>query len=394
MSKRPDIDFEALIAAEGIPTTEAALAIELQKEVEAAGSKVSNDSRMSPFWRLVQAVVIKPAMWIINNLLAYHVLPNAFAATATGIYLELKAWDVDLERKQATHTRGLVEFFKEKLENPVVVNKGAIIETDSIDGIRYRLAVVDDVVIAQGKESGLVLCEALGSGAAFNLPAGYYAILPEGVSGITHASNPIDWIVSLGSNTEGDDELALRIRNQFSAAGRYHIDSIYRSMMASVAGIRSDLIYFEHEAPRGPGTANAYILMEVGSTPSLLLEQLNHYVMDEGHHGHGDNVLCLAMPETQHQVSVVIYPVANLNDEQKSTLKTEVENHINAAFRNIGDYAHVTRVDPKSTFSFSVLTKEIHIKLADLARLSFVNQDITSALAIPRLSSVEVTYGS
>ncbi|MCJ8348308.1 baseplate J/gp47 family protein [Moritella sp.] len=394
MSKRPDIDFEALIAAEGIPTTEAALAIELQKEVEAAGSKVSNDSRMSPFWRLVQAVVIKPAMWIINNLLANHVLPNAFAATATGIYLELKAWDVDLERKQATHTRGLVEFFKEKPENPVVINKGAIIETDSIDGIRYRLAVVDDVVIAQGKESGLVLCEALGSGAAFNLPAGYYAILPEGVSGITHASNPIDWIVSPGSNTEGDDELALRIRNQFSAAGRYHIDSIYRSMIASVAGLRSDLIYFEHEAPRGPGTANAYILMEVGSTPSLLLEQLNHYVMDEGNHGHGDNVLCLAMPETQHQVSVVIYPVANLNDEQKSTLKTEVENHINAAFRNIGDYAHVTRVDPKSTFSFSVLTKEIHIKLADLARLSFANQDITSALAIPRLSSVEVTYGA
>ncbi len=394
MSKRPDIDFEALIAAEGIPTTEAALAIELQKEVDAAGSKVSNDSRMSPFWRLVQAVVIKPAMWIINNLLANHVLPNAFAATATGIYLDLKAWDVDLERKQATHTRGLVEFFKEKPENPVVINKGAIIETDSIDGIRYRLAVVDDVVIAQGKESGLVLCEALGSGAAFNLPAGYYAILPEGVSGITHASNPIDWIVSPGSNTEGDDELALRIRNQFSAAGRYHIDSIYRSMIASVAGIRSDLIYFEHEAPRGPGTANAYILMEVGSTPSLLLEQLNHYVMDEGHHGHGDNVLCLAMPETQHPVSVVIYPVANLNDEQKSTLKTEVENHINAAFRNIGDYGHVTRVDPKSTFSFSVLTKEIHIKLADLARLSFVNQDITSALAIPRLSSVEVTYGT
>jgi uncharacterized phage protein gp47/JayE len=394
MSKRPDIDFEALLAAEGIPTTEEALAIELQKEVEAAGSKVSNDSRMSPFWRLVQAVVIKPAMWIINTLLANHVLPNAFAATATGIYLELKAWDVDLERKQATHTRGLVAFFKEKPENPVVVNKGAIIETDSIDGIRYRLAVVDDVVIAQGNKSGLVLCEALGSGAAFNLPAGYYSILPDGVSGITHASNPIDWIVSPGSNTEGDDELALRIRNQFSAAGRYHIDSIYRSMIARVAGIRSDLIYFEHEAPRGPGTANAYILMEVGSTPSLLLEQLNHYVMDEGNHGHGDNVLCLAMPETQHQVSVVIYPVANLNDEQKSTLKTEVKNHINAAFRNIGDYAHVTRVDPKSTFSFSVLTKEIHIKLPDLKRLSFANQDITSALAIPRLSSVEVTYGA
>nr|WP_075518848.1 baseplate J/gp47 family protein [Moritella viscosa]SHO06716.1 Putative uncharacterized protein [Moritella viscosa] len=394
MSKRPDIDFEALIAAEGIPTTENALAIELQKEVEAAGSKVSNDSRMSPFWRLVQAVVIKPAMWIINNLLANHVLPNAFAATATDIYLELKAWDVDLERKQATHTRGLVEFFKEKPETPIVVNKGAIIETDSIDGMRYRLAVVDDVVIAEGKESGLVLCEALGSGAAFNLPAGYYSILPEGVSGITHASNPIDWIVSPGSDTEGDDELALRIRNQFSAAGRYHIDSIYRSMIASVAGIRSDLIYFEHEAPRGPGTANAYILMEVGSTPSLLLEQLNHYVMDEGNHGHGDNVLCLAMPETQHQVSVVIYPVANLSDEQKSILKTEVGNHINAAFRNIGDYGHVTRVNPKSTFSFSVLTKEMHIKLPDLARLSFANQDITSALAIPRLSNVEVTYGT
>ncbi|OCH13817.1 hypothetical protein A6E05_05780 [Aliivibrio sp. 1S165] len=394
MSTRPQVDFKQIIADEGIPTTEEAIAIELEKEVVAAGSKVSNDSRMSPFWRLVKAIVITPTLWLIEQLLASHVLPNTFAATASKRYLDLKAWDVDLERKMATKTRGVVEFFKEVAENPIVILKGTIIETSRIEDKIYRLIVVEDVLIQANQASGFVLCEAQEAGGGYNLPAGYYSILPVGVSGITHAVNQADWITTPGANTEEDDGLALRIRNQFSVVGRYHIDAIYRSMLASVAGVRSEQIYFLHDAPRGPGTANAYILLDVGETPSHLLEQLNDFVMAEGNHGHGDDVLCLALPETQHSVSVTIWPRVNTREERVVALKIEVENMIRAAFRESDSYSMVTRTYPSSTFSFSQLTTEIHTELAeDLLSLKFSNSDIVSELNIPRLSNVTVING-
>jgi hypothetical protein len=96
---RPTVDFMALLAETGVPTTEQAMEAELKQEVVAAGSLITNDSDVSPFWRLVRGVVITPALWLIRTLLAGHVLPNTFAATATDAYLDLKAWDVDLTRK-------------------------------------------------------------------------------------------------------------------------------------------------------------------------------------------------------------------------------------------------------------------------------------------------------
>lgn len=394
MSIRPEIDFKQIITDEGIPTTEETIAIELEKEVVAAGSKVSNDSRMSPFWRLVKAIVVTPTLWLIDQLLIKHVLPNTFAATGKGIYLELKAWDVDLERKMATKTRGVVEFFKEVAENPIVIPKGTIIETSRIEDKVYRLIVVEDGLIQAGQSSGFVLCEAQEAGAGYNLPAGYYAILPIGVSGVTHAVNQVNWITTPGADTEEDDELALRIRNQFSVVGRYHIDAIYRSMLASIAGVRSDQIYFLHDAPRGPGTANAYILLDVGETPSHLLNQLNDFVMKQGNHGHGDDLLCLALPETRHTISVTIWPKANISTDRISVLKTDIENMIRAAFRESNSYSMVTRTYPSSTFSFSQLTTEIHTELAsDLFSLRFENNDIESELSIPRLDEVRVING-
>ncbi|RZV17336.1 hypothetical protein EOJ41_15110 [Vibrio alginolyticus] len=394
MTQRPSVDFKQIIADEGIPTTEEAIAVELEKEIVASGSKVSNDSRMSPFWRLIKAVTITPTLWLIDLLLANHVLPNSFAATASGLYLDLKAWDVDLERKAATKTRGVVAFFKEVPENPVVINAGTVIETSQIEGKIYRLTVVEDVIIPESEASGLVLCEAEEAGEGYNLPAGYYSILPVGVSGITHAVNQADWITTYGSDIEEDDALALRIRNQFSVVGRYHIDAIYRSMLASVAGIRSDQIYFEHDAPRGPGTANAYILMDVGETPTHLLDQLNNHVMGQGNHGHGDDMQCFAIPSTPSDVVTTIKARPNVSDERKTLLKSNVENMIRAAFRESDSYQGVTRTYPASTFSFSQLCSEVHGELAeDLLSIRFDNSDIDNLLSVPRLTSLVVQYG-
>ncbi|MGY3931183.1 phage protein [Aeromonas encheleia] len=392
MNLRPTVDFMALLAETGVPTTEAAMEAELKKEVVAAGSLITNDSDVSPFWRLVRSVVITPALWLIRTLLAGHVLPNTFAATATDAYLDLKAWDVDLTRKSAQRTRGLVNFVKANPSEAVTIPADIWVTTERINGTIYRLKPLQAVVSPAGEAVARVVCEAEHAGAAWNLAPGYYNLLSEPVTGILSARNDDkEWITTQGADAEGNDALGLRIQNQFSAVGRYHIDAIYRSMLASVAGIRADHIFFEHEAPRGPGTANAYVLLEVGATPASLIEQLNDYVGRQGNHGHGDDLFVMAMPETQHSLTLELWPQANLTDEQKAWLKTGAENLVKAAFRQSADFPSVTRTWPRSRFSLSQLGRELHSQFPQLQSLHFSESDILSGLAIPRLSKLAVT---
>ncbi|MEH8245945.1 baseplate J/gp47 family protein [Aeromonas veronii] len=392
MNLRPTVDFMALLAKSGVPTTEEAMEVELKKEVEAAGSLITNDSDVSPFWRLVRAVVITPALWLIRILLAGHVLPASFAATATDSYLDLKAWDVDLKRKPAQKTRGIVNFTKVNPAEATTIPDDVWVTTERINGTIYRVKPVQAVVSPAGEAVAWVVCEAEFAGVAWNLAPGYYNLLSKPITGILSARNSEkEWITTQGADAESNDALGLRIKNQFSAVGRYHIDAIYRSMLASVAGIRADHIFFEHDAPRGPGTANAFILLEVGTTPASLIEKLNDYVNNQGNHGHGDDLQVMAMPETEHSLHLELWPVENLAAEQRLALVSEVKLLIQAAFRQSADYPAVTRTWPQSRFSLSQLGRELHQAFPEIKSLHFTELDIVSGLEIPRLAAIEVT---
>jgi uncharacterized phage protein gp47/JayE len=382
----------ALLAKSGVPTTEEAMEVELKKEVEAAGSLITNDSDVSPFWRLVRAVVITPALWLIRILLAGHVLPASFAATATDSYLDLKAWDVDLTRKPAQKTRGIVNFTKVNPAEATTIPDDVWVTTERINGTIYRVKPVQAVVSPAGEAVARVVCEAEFAGVAWNLAPGYYNLLSKPITGILSARNSEkEWITTQGADAESNDALGLRIKNQFSAVGRYHIDAIYRSMLASVAGIRADHIFFEHDAPRGPGTANAFILLEVGTTPASLIEKLNDYVNNQGNHGHGDDLQVMAIPETEHSLHLELWPVENLAAEQRLALVSEVKLLIQAAFRQSADYPAVTRTWPQSRFSLSQLGRELHQAFPEIKSLHFTELDIVSGLEIPRLAAIEVT---
>ena len=392
MNLRPTVDFMALLAKSGVPTTEEAMEVELKKEVEAAGSLITNDSDVSPFWRLVRTVVITPALWLIRILLAGHVLPASFAATATDSYLDLKAWDVDLTRKPAQKTRGIVNFTKVNPAEATTIPDDVWVTTERINGTIYRVKPVQPVVSPAGEAVARVVCEAEFAGVAWNLAPGYYNLLSKPITGILSARNSEkEWITTQGADAESNDALGLRIKNQFSAVGRYHIDAIYRSMLASVAGIRADHIFFEHDAPRGPGTANAFILLEVGTTPASLIEKLNDYVNNQGNHGHGDDLQVMAMPETDHSLHLELWPVENLAAEQRLALVNEVKLLIQAAFRQSADYPAVTRTWPQSRFSLSQLGRELHQAFPEIKSLHFTELDIVSGLEIPRLAAIEVT---
>mgnify|MGYP001762223673 CR=1 FL=1 len=387
---RPTVDFEKVLADQGMPTNSEQVIALLEADVVAANSIISNNSAMSPFWRLFAACVVTPTLWLIKTLLANHVLPAMFVATATKTYLELKAWDVGLNRKLAVKTKGNITFTKIDINAPVVVPAGTVIQTDNTLGAIYKMVVLANTLIPAGTLSAAVQCEADTTGAGHNLPAGYYNVMAEVVPGIDSVTNAANWITISGADEEADDALALRIRDQFASVGNYHIDAVYRAAIASFAGIRSDLLFFEHNAPRGPGTANCFVMMPVGETPESLIETINDYINNQGYHGHGDDLEAYAIPPDPKALELEFWHSANLSTEDIAALEAAIEARVRAAFRESDLYPELTRTLPQNVFAFSKLTQELHNALPELTSLRWTNADLVSGLVLPRIASLTI----
>lgn len=390
MADIPKPDYNELLKQSGIPTDTASWRKVLKKEMEQAGSVINNDSRFSPFWRVIEQAVIVSTVWLIKNLLVKYVLPNTFLASAFGESLKLKAWEVDLKPKAKTKTKGTIVFQRAALQGPaLIIPQDTWVQTEPINGTIYRVKVLEDTTMPENETTVSVTVEAEHEGAAYNLGGGYYHVLAVAISGIAAATNEDDWLIKAGADDEDEDDLRLRIRNQWSAVAKWHIDAAYRSLLMKQAGIQDDNIYFEHNAPRGPGTANALILLDTGNPSPELLDELNHEITVSGLHGHGDDLLVKAMPETYYDISVIVWPQSALIDAERDQLKANIENIVRAAFRENSDYK-VTRTNPKGRFSFSRLEGELHTLLVGIESLKFEQNDIISALTIPRLSSLTI----
>ena len=385
-----DIDFKKALSDSGIPTTEAELRASWEKLAQEQGSTLSNTSAYSPFWRVITALVTKPVLWLMT-FISGTVLPNFFVKTAVGVWLDTLAWAVNVERKAATVASGTLLFTRANTGGELEVPIGTVVQSPTLNGHIYQLVTTEPRSFREGESQVLVPVNAVGSGSGYNLAPGYYAVLPEPVTGVVQVVNTTDWLAVPGADAEPDDQLRLRVRNQFSAVNQWHTDAVYRAIITAFPGVSADGVYFEHGAPRGPGSANAFVLFDAGVPAATFLEQINAHIRDGGNHGHGDDLLAMAMPETQHAVSVQVWPRVNLTLAQRDTLQVKVKLFIRAAFREStqSDYAP-TRTYPQSRFSFSRLTEELHAEFSDIESLRFGGADIVSGLNIPRLQSLSV----
>ncbi|ABC27291.1 uncharacterized phage Mu protein gp47-like protein [Hahella chejuensis KCTC 2396] len=381
-------DFARLVKEAGIPTTEAELKTVWENEVAAQGVAFSNNSEYSPWWRIVSALVTMPVLWLVD-LLMTGVLPQMFVKTASGSALDLLAWGVAVERKQAAKARGRVQFTRGDLSGQLEIRAGTVIQSASINGRIYRLHTTQARRFSDGEATLLVDVEAVDTGSGYNLAAGYYAVLQTPIPGVT-VTNLDNWLLHPGADRETDDALRLRVRNQFSAVNQWHTDAVYTAIIAGFDGVSVDNVFFEHEAPRGPGTANAFILFETGTPDAAFLARIQARISDEGNHGHGDDLQVFAMPETLHDVSADLWAVSHLDAAAREQLKQAVTQFIRAAFRENQDY-QPTRTFPFSRFSFSRLAQELHTAFPALASIDFKTSDITSQMDIPRLKSLTVT---
>lgn len=389
MSNKPNADFEAALRAGGMPTTEPEIKAAFQAVVDEEGL-ITNTSKMSPFWRLITAIVTKPVIWL-KDVLINVVMANMYLATASGTYLDLFAWAVNLSRKDPTFTEGVITFFKSDATLLITIPAGTVIQTERIDDRIYRVMTVAETVLPAGTASQAIAVKAEETGSAFNLAPGYFRILPTDIPGISRVENLDNWLTIPGADQESDDELRDRSRNQYNLVGSYHIDAVYRSMIAAVAGLSTDRIFFEHDAPRGPGTANAFLLLDTGVPADSFIEAVNNHVMVQGYHGHGDDMRCFPMPETHHDLTVTAYMFATLNltEEEQADLKRDIGNMVRSAFRENATYS-VTKTRPHSRFSFSRLGEELHVEFSELESVTFSLTDIISGLSVPRLASLDV----
>lgn len=385
-----DVDFKQALADAGIPTTEGGLRKAWEKEVAAQGSKLSNTSTYSPFWRVMTALVTKPVMWLIN-FISGTVLPNFFVKTARDKWLDMLAWAVNVERKGATKAKGVLLFIRDMAGGVLELPAGVVVQSAAINGHIYQMITTTAVTFADGVLQLEVPVEAQEVGSGYNLAPGYYAIFPVPIPGIVQVVNTDGWLIAPGADPEPDEQLRLRVRNQFSAVNQWHTDAVYRAMISAFHGVRPDGVYFLHGAPRGPGSANAYVLFDADVPAATYLEQINAHIRDQGNHGHGDDLLVMVMPETQHGLRITLWPRSTVTAEKREVLQAEVAQFIRAAFREstASDY-QPTLTYPQSRFSFSRLGEELHQQFAGIESLSFDNADIVSELNIPRISSLEV----
>ncbi|UUA73104.1 baseplate J/gp47 family protein [Cellvibrio sp. QJXJ] len=391
MTTEFDKAFEKMVVDAGLPTTDAQAKQKWNSVAQEVNSPFNNNSDYSPFWRTISALVTAPLMWIVKDLLLTQLLPNMFLRTAKGVFLELFGWAVDLPLKQAAKAKGAVVFARLLAAGEVIIPAGTVVQSPVINGKTYHLITLASATMLDGVASVSVNCEAVEAGAGYNLPAGYYAILPVAVPGVDSVTNTANWLQSAGADKESDDDYRLRIRNQFTAVNQYHTDSVYTKIITSFANINTRNVFFQHDAPRGPGTANAFILMDVGQPSGQLLADIETHVMDDGNHGHGDDLRVFAMPETFHNLVATIQAVPNTTPEEKTQLQASVYDAIAAAFRQNNQYA-MTLTQPWSEFSFSRLAAELHALFPDLYAVSFSLPSITSTLNVPRLSSLQVVY--
>lgn len=391
MADIPKPDYQKIVKDAGIPTDKDGWKTVLKAEMEKEGSVINNDSRFSPFWRMIEAAVLTCTTWLINILLVKYILPNMFLATAQGKYLDLLAWACRVERKAASKARGMIAFQRAAVKGPaLIIPKDTWIQSEAINGNIYRVRVTEDTTLSENETVVLAPVEAEEAGAAYNLGGGYFHILPQAISGIAAATNTDDWLTDAGADAERDDELRLRVRNQWSAVAKWHIDAAYRSLLMEKAGIQDDNIYFEHNAPRGPGTANALILLDTGEPAAEMIVDLNQHIRDNGQHGHGDDLQVMVLPGEEHDITMKLWPVLSLTPAERDQLKTDAEHFIRAAFRENTDY-RPTRTSPVARFSFSKLGQELHARFPGIASLEFGQPDIVNNLTIPRLRSLEVT---
>lgn len=381
--------FDDALKNSRIPSDEQALIKEFQKLAKGEGLTFENPSALSPWKRLLQAIAVEPATHILR-FISRSLMPSLFVKTAEGEFLDLLGFGFGVERKSAQKLKGLIEVTRDHQDVNPLLPAGSWIQTAPLNGRQHRVKTLQDAVFKDTELTTKVSVEAEYTGAEYNLGQDYFVILQNPVPGIQTVTNGEDWILSPGSAQESDESYRERIRNQFLASSSYHSHAVYRRLISEQTGFDINRIFFQEATEeRGPGAVDALILFDAEVPSQQYIDQVNYFIRDQGHHGHGDDLLVKPLPETHHDVTLTLYLASGLTLEQSYACKNQAQKMVESAFRKNLDY-HVTLTWPYSRFSFARLAAEILREIPLIESMSFDNADIVSELSIPRLKTLRL----
>ena len=383
--------FKQAVADTGVPTSQDQLNAQWQTIVAESGSQISNDSAYSPFWRVVTALVTKPVLYLVNTVLVEKLIPQFFLKTVGGQLLDSWAANHRVTRKAAAKATGHVVFSRADKDGDIVIPAGTLVSTNDINGKTFVLQTNAAATLLSANSTTTVAVRATLAGAGHNLNANAYTQMPTPIAGLSVA-NTDQWQTALGADEETNEALRHRVRVGFNTLSHYHIDGVYRAIISEFGGVDSRNIWFKHDAPRGPGTANAYVLLPDSENHTAIFTAINAHIKS-GYHGHGDDLLVLSMPRSQHSITATLWLAAGLLDSQQNQITATATALIKAAFRQGVRSQVITLAAPFSRFSLSRLGTELHTQIDGLTSIEFNQGDIISSWAVPNLATLTIEVG-
>ena len=285
--------------------------------------------------------------WRVNSDIT-ALIPQCFAAYATGSWLDLHAADILLFRKPELQATGQVIFSRKEPGGNVKIPTGRLVRTRP-DGLgeRYRFLTTAEVVLLEGELSvaAPVVAETYGHGS--NVTAGAICEIVTSVGGVDAVTNEADWLTSEGADAEDDDSLRYRYYlkwRSISGLNKY----FYESLAFSVPGVDSVKIHDRH--PRGQGTVDVYIKSAAGLPTQSLIDKVTAVI--DADKPQIDDFLVKA----PNPVNVALNVLLQITRGEPGQISAAVENRLRAMF--------------------SSPSKDIGVRLLD------INEDLTHSRVI------------
>lgn len=373
-------NFTQMMIDAGLPITEESAKKQWDAELIKQDIAIENNSPFSPFWRTVKAIITKPVVALFNWV-AKVVMPDLFILTASReALINLHGPSRNVHVFNATYAKGVLIFNRLNGDGVLSIPVGSVVSSDEIGAKVYQVKLLDSAVFKEGETSTQVMVQAVNTGIGYNLPENSYYKLDNPIEGVS-VKNESDWLISPGGDEEETEAYRTRIINVFGTAGRWHTNAVYKQIISDF-GIAIENIEITNGAPRGPGTADAHIFLEVGQISTALINIINDHIRVKNYHGHGDDFMAYAIPHNNYAL------IANysLNDNAQD-IEMELENFIKAAFRLNNAY-QPTRPRPNETFSFSLLKAQLHNEFPSLKSIAFDLDDIECGLWLPKLTNL------
>lgn len=303
------------------------MSAKVESDLTASNSKITNFRVGRIFKTLI--MIFLQAVVDLYKLVA-NVVSQVFLTKdgAKGPWLDLKAKELGIERKQASKTEGLVAVSRnESNGTPVMIPQGTIFKTTlDADGSELRFITTEKVIMQQEELKVYVPVVAELPGAGYNVPANMIKNSFQHISGIDTINNEADWLTKEGTDTETDDALLERCENVWNELSTNLTASAYASKIAKLDGVL--IVQVDDLHPRGQGTVDIIITGTAGiPTPALIQTVQNEVEKIKGPY---DNVIVYGPEAIYQDVDVTLYINRLYGDED--LIRAEAIGKINSLF--------------------------------------------------------------